>query len=104
MFFFDEQAVLFNVRILGASNYETRRANNTTSVLVAGWQINDPSSGKQDSLLFLPATPSFLSWTLEKLFELTRGPSRALALPRTLRPELQRTKVAALGAEVPGHH
>ena len=42
-----------------------------------GGQINDPSSGKQYSLPFLPATPSSPSWTLEGLFELTRCPSRA---------------------------
>ena len=59
------------------------------------------------SLLFLPATPSSPSWTLEGLFELTRRPSWALVSPRALLPELQRYKdtvmCAALGAEVPGH-
>ena len=35
MFFFDAHAVLFTVRILGASSYETRRANDTASILVA---------------------------------------------------------------------
>ena len=34
MFFFDAHVVLFNVRILGASTYETRRANDITSILV----------------------------------------------------------------------
>ena len=55
-----------------------------------------------------PATPSSPSLTLEGLFELTRRPSRALALPRALLPELQRYKdtvrCAALGTEVPGHN
>ena len=72
-----------------------------------GGQINDPSSGKHYSLLFLPATPSSLSRTLKGLFELTWRPSWALASPRALPPELQRYKdtvsCAALGAEVPGH-
>ena len=56
---------------------------------------------------FLPATPSSPSQTLEGLFELTQRPSRALASPRALLPELQRYKdkveCAALGAEVSGH-
>ena len=43
-----------------------------------GGQINDPSSGKHYSLLFLPETPLSPSRTLERLFELTRRPSRAL--------------------------
>ena len=34
MFFFDAPAVLFTVRILGASYYETRRANDSASILV----------------------------------------------------------------------
>ena len=34
MFFIDAHAVLFTVRILGASSYETRRANDTASILV----------------------------------------------------------------------
>ena len=72
-----------------------------------GGQINDPSSGKHYSLLFLPATPSSPSRSLEGLFELTRRPSRALASPRALLLELQRHKdtvrCAALGAEVPGY-
>ena len=33
LFFFDAHAVLFTVRILGASSYETRRANATASIL-----------------------------------------------------------------------
>ena len=69
-------------------------------------QINDPSSGKHYSLLFLPATPLSPSLTLEGLFELTRRPSRGLNSPRALLPELQRNKdtvrCASLGAEVPG--
>ena len=58
-------------------------------------------------LLFLPATPSSLSRTLQGLFELTQRPSRALDSPRALLPELQRYKdtvrCVALGAKVPGH-
>ena len=34
LFFFDAHAVLFTVRILGASSYETRRANATALILV----------------------------------------------------------------------
>ena len=34
LFFFDAHAVLFTVRIWGASSYETRRANDTASILV----------------------------------------------------------------------
>ena len=34
MFFLDAHAVLFTVCILGASSYETRRANDTASILV----------------------------------------------------------------------
>ena len=34
LFFFDAHTVLFTVRILGASSYETRRANDTASILV----------------------------------------------------------------------
>ena len=72
-----------------------------------GQQINDPSSGKRCSLLFLPANPLSPSRTLERLFELTRRPPRALNLPRALLPELQRCKDAVrcveLGSEVPGH-
>ena len=76
-------------------------------ITLSGGQINDPSLGKHFSLLFLPATPSSPSRTLEGLFELTRLPSRALNSPRALLPELQRYKdtvrCGALGAEVPGH-
>ena len=75
---------------------------------INGGQINGPSLRKQYSLPFLPATPSSPSRTLERLFELTRRPSRALELPSALLPELQRNKdtvrCAALGAEVPRHH
>ena len=60
-----------------------------------GGQINDPSSGKHCSLLFLPATPSSPSRTLEGLFELTRRPSRALDSPRGLLSET---------TEKQGHH
>ena len=71
---------------------------------------NDPSLGKY-LLLFLPATPSSPSRTLEGLFELSQVsqlcPSRALDSPRALLPELQRYKdtirCASLGAEVRGH-
>ena len=63
-----------------------------------------PCQGKYFSLPFLPASPS---QTLERLFELTRHPSRAPELPRLSLPELQRYKdtvrCAALGAEVPEH-
>ena len=34
LFFFDAHTVLFTVCILGASSYETRRANDTASILV----------------------------------------------------------------------
>ena len=40
----------------------------------------------------LPATSSSPSRTLERLFELTQHPSRALDSPRALLPELQRYK------------
>ena len=70
-----------------------------------GGQINDPLSGKHYSLLFLQATPSSPSRTLEGLFELTLRPSPALDSPHTLLPELQRYKYtvrcAALGEENP---
>ena len=66
-----------------------------------------PPQGNHYSLPFLPATSSFLSLTLEGLFELKRRPSRALDWPRSLLPELQSHKdtmrCAALVAEVPGH-
>ena len=66
-----------------------------------------PHREEHYALLFLPATPSSLSGTLEGLFELTWRLSRALDLPRPLLPELQRYKdtvrCAALGAKVPGH-
>ena len=51
--------------------------------------INGALSGKNFSFLFLPATPLSLSRTLEGLSELTLCPSRALASPRVLVPELQ---------------
>ena len=55
-------------------------------------------------LVYDPSSPSR---TLEGLFELTRCPPRALALPLELPPELQRNKdtvgSAALNAEVLGH-
>ena len=64
-----------------------------------------PFSGKHYSLLFLPATPSVLSWTLEGLFELTWHPSWALDSPCALLPELQRYKdtvrCGALGVKGP---
>ena len=70
-------------------------------------QINDPWLVKRYSLLFLPATPSSPSRTLEGLFELTRRPSQALDSPRALLPELQRYKdtvrCGLLGTEIPGH-
>ena len=59
-----------------------------------------------NTILFLAATPSSPSRTLEGLFELTRRPSLALDSPRALLPEIQRYKdtdrCAALGAKVPG--
>ena len=62
---------------------------------------------QENTILFLLATPSSLSPTLEGLFELTRRPSMALDSPRALLPELQRYKdtvrCGALDAEVPGH-
>ena len=67
-------------------------------------QINDPSTAWYFSLLFLIATPSASSQILERLFELTGWPSRALDSPWTLLPELQRNndivRRATLGAEV----
>ena len=53
-------------------------------------QINDPSSGKHYSLLFLPTIPSSPSRTLKGIFELTKIPSRALNSPHASLPELQR--------------
>ena len=49
--------------------------------------------GKHYSLLLLPVTPSSPSWTLERLFELTRCPSRALNSPRALLTVLHRCGV-----------
>ena len=49
-------------------------------IYLPGGQINELSSGKHHSLLFLPATPA--SCTLEGLFELTRRPSRTIGSPR----------------------
>ena len=64
-------------------------------------------SPRWETLLFLLATSSSPSRTLEVLFELTRRPSRAIVSPRVLLPELQRSKdtvrCEALGAKVPGH-
>ena len=55
----------------------------------------------------VPPSNSLVSVSLERLFELTRRPSRALASPRALLPELQRYKDSVrcgeLGAQVPGH-
>ena len=66
-----------------------------------------PCRGNTIFLPFLPAPPSFISRTLEGLFELTRRPSRAFISPRALLPDPQRYKdtirYAALGAEVQGH-
>ena len=50
-------------------------------------QINDPLCGKIFSLLFLPVTPLSQSRSFERLFELTRCPSKALNPPRALLPE-----------------
>ena len=66
-----------------------------------------PHKGKNYTLLFLTATPSSPSRTLEELFELTRRTSWVFDSPLALLPELQRCKdtvrCAALGVEVPGH-
>ena len=61
------------------------------------------SSGKLFSLLFLPATPSSLSQTLEGLFQLTRRPSRALALYVASRTTEIQGHRQLWSAEVPGH-
>ena len=70
-------------------------------------QINDPSYGKNFSLLFLAATPLSPSRTLEEFFQLTQCPSRSLNSPRALLLEQQRymaaVRCAALATEVPGH-
>ena len=50
-------------------------------------QTNEPSLGKRQSPPFLPATPLSPSGTLEGL---TQRPSRAVDLPLTLLPEIQR--------------
>ena len=64
-----------------------------------------PRQGNTSHLLFLPATPSCPSWTLEVLLELIRHPSRAVDLLRgALLSKLQRIKdtvrCGKLGAEV----
>ena len=51
-------------------------------------QIDDPSKGKYFSLPFLPAIRSFLSLTLEGLFELTQ---RLATLTRALHPGIIET-------------
>ena len=51
-----------------------------------------PRRGGYYSLLFLPATPSCPSLTLDGLFELTRRPSRALKPDAYVASELQRYK------------
>ena len=56
-----------------------------------GDQINNPLPAKLFSDLCLPVTPLSPSWTLERLFELTKCPSRVLNL-KALLPELQRKK------------
>ena len=58
-------------------------------------QINDPSSGKNFSLPFLPATLLSPSRTIEGLFELTWCSSRALKLASC---------VASGISEIQGHH
>ena len=66
-----------------------------------------PRRGGYYSLLFLQATPSCPSRTLDGLFELTRRPSRALNLNAYVASELHRNKntagCAALGGKVAGH-
>ena len=64
-----------------------------TIIDLPGGQINNPSLEKHYSVMFLPASPS--------------SPSRTLDLPRALLPELKRYKdtvrCGELGAEAPGH-
>ena len=66
-----------------------------------------PCQRRQFSLLFLPATPSSPSQTLEGLSELTRCPIKAPDSPRALLPKLRRNKdtvmCAMLGPKVPGY-
>ena len=68
---------------------------------------NVPSFGNHFSGLFVPATPSSLSRTLEGLLELTQCPSRASDLPYVLLRELQRSKdtvrCVTLCAKAPRH-
>ena len=54
------------------------------------WQINDPSSRKYFSLLFLSPTPLSPFRILEGLFELTLHPPRALNLASYVSLDLQR--------------
>ena len=73
-----------------------------------GGQINAPFDGEiHYSPLFLLATPSSPSQTLERHFELTRHPSRAHGSPCVLLSEQQMyndtVRCVALNAEVPGH-
>ena len=72
-----------------------------------GGQINDPLSEKYILNPFLPAIPSTLPLTLERILELTLRPLRACDSPHVLLSELQRNKDAVrcgkLGMEVPGH-
>ena len=52
MFLFDAHAVLFTVRIWGASSYETCRANDISSILVLFLALEE-SSGFARNLRFL---------------------------------------------------
>ena len=56
------------------------------------WMANKlpPHCGRLWALMFLPATPSSLSQTIEGLFELICCPSRVLTSPWALLLELQR--------------
>ena len=67
-----------------------------------GGQINDPLSGKDISLPFLPEKPLSPFQTIEGLFELTRHPLRALKSTRCFRNYREtRTSCVVQGAEVP---
>ena len=57
------------------------------------WRANQwPIVRETFTLPFLPATFFFLSWTLERLFELTQPPSRAVNMTHFLPSKLKRYK------------
>ena len=78
-------------------------------ICLEGKWINTPHRGKHWFLLFLPATHSSRSQTLEGLFKLTRRPSKVLNLtlyfaPRTTeRQGPFQTLPFVLGMEIPRH-